>query len=189
MTSVKHPLTAPTGHLPAAPVSSRSPCFSMNSLRIGSSAACRPGFVGWMMFFRTRSLHSRCAILRSSARSSAGATYVMWPGFLPRSRRTSSWSAQMSRTAAWPISIASSILASGSSFAPASTMVTESFDPATMRSSVDCERLVSLGQSSSRPSKQPTRAQPTGPLSGIPAAMMAMEDAIPARTSGSFSPS
>ena len=102
-------------------------------------------------------------------------------------RATSSFCARASRLhSAWPKAIASSIVSSGTSLAPDSTMSTASSVPAMMRSRVEVARSAAVGLATSRPSTWPTRTAPTGPPNGMPERQSAAEPPFIARTSGSF---
>ena len=88
---------------------------------------------------------------------------------------------------AWPKAIASSMVSSGTSLAPASTMSTASSVPAITSSSVDTVCSAVVGLTTNRPSTCPTRTAPTGPSNGMPDRQSAADAPFIARTSGSFS--
>ena len=68
-------------------------------------------------------------------------------------------------------------------FAPASTIMTESFVPATTRSSSLSSICWIVGLSVSLPSTVPTRTQPSGPSNGALEMWSAADAAFTARTS------
>ena len=89
----------------------------------------------------------------------------------------------------WPKTTAPSIVASDSSLASLSTIITASRVPATTRSSALFLTCSMLGLRTYSSSMKPTRAAPIGPKNGTPLIVSAAEAATIARMSGSFSPS
>ena len=86
---------------------------------------------------------------------------------LPAWRRSSSCASQSFTISACASSSASRIFSSGISFAPASTIVSPSFVPTTIRSSSPLSSLSRrVGLTTSSPSIRPTRTAPTGPRNG-----------------------
>ena len=63
--------------------------------------------------------------------------------------------------------IASNITSSGTSFAPASTMLTASFVPATVKSISDASNSSTVGFNTNSPSIRPTITPAIGPSNGI----------------------
>jgi len=103
---------------------------------------------------------------------------------LPTSATISSINATIFLISSWAVSIASSINDSGTSSAPASTIITASFVPETVR----CSELFSLcsavGFITNAPSTRPTFTEPVGPLNGISDIDKATDEPIIATTSG-----
>src|SRR5215204_321431 len=86
---------------------------------------------------------------------------------LPTCSRSCSWTSQMRMISAYARSSASRSVSSGISSAPASTIVSPSFVPTTIRSSVLCSSLSwSVGLITNSPSIWPMRTAPTGPMKG-----------------------
>ena len=83
--------------------------------------------------------------------------------------------------------MASTRVSSGTSRAPASTMMTDSSVAAITRSSALSSRLSKVGFTTSRPSTSPTRTAPNGPRKGTPATHTAADAPFIARIAGSFS--
>ena len=103
---------------------------------------------------------------------------------LPARRRSSSCASQSLRISACASSKASSSVCSGTSFAPASTIVRPSLVPTTMRSSSEPSSISgSVGLTTSSPSTIPTRTPPTGPRKGSGEIWSAAEAPLMARMS------
>ena len=77
--------------------------------------------------------------------------------------------------------------ASGSRFAPASTIMIASRVPATIRSSSESFIWLKVGLTTNSPSIRPTRTEAIGPLNGISLIVSAADAAIVPTTSGRFS--
>ena len=77
--------------------------------------------------------------------------------------------------------------ASGSSFAPASTIMIASRVPATIRSSSESASSVCVGLMTNWPSIRPTRTDAIGPRNGISLIVSAADAASVPTTSGLFS--
>ena len=80
--------------------------------------------------------------------------------------------------------IASTITSSGTSLAPASTMVMPRSIPATTRSRSDCSRSSGVRKALSSPFTLPTRRPATGPSNGVPVNIRALLAATIATISG-----
>ncbi|MCG3135295.1 MAG: hypothetical protein HMLKMBBP_02865 [Planctomycetes bacterium] len=170
-------------------IAAGSPSFGVFSSRIffiaSLWAALRTSFVPGVRC--TSSSHAAYfdSIEERSAASSArpaNGTLVF-----PPSRTSSSWAAQSFRISAWAISRASTMSASGISFADASTIVMAFDVPTTTRSSWLVFRWVSVGFTTHAPSTRPMRTAPTGPFQGSDDTARAAEAAFTARTSWSNS--
>ena len=85
---------------------------------------------------------------------------------LPTSARSSSRAAQILRISVCASSRASRIVSSGIWSPPASTIVSASLVPTTMRSSVDSSSCSSVGLRTNSSSRRPTRTAPIGPRNG-----------------------
>ena len=77
-----------------------------------------------------------------------------------------------------------SIFSSGTSFAPASTIMMASLVPATVRCRSLFSRSATVGLSTSSPSTRPTTTEPVGPAKGISDTHRAMEEPSIAGISG-----
>ena len=93
----------------------------------------------------------------------------------------------MAWSARWPNRMASAITSSGSSLAPASTIMIASRVPETTRSSSDSASWLMVGLITNSPSMRPMRTAPTGPRKGISLMVSAADAAIVPMMSGSFS--
>ena len=76
---------------------------------------------------------------------------------------------------------------SGSSFAPASTIITASWEPAMVRFSSDFSRCSTVGLMMNCPSTRPTRTPAIGPAHGISETESAQDAPIIAAISGGLS--
>ena len=112
----------------------------------------RAAIIGASHFWRT-----------SAATAGVYASGAFQSGFrYPAFRWSSFWAATIERTNSCPKKIASIIVRSETSRAPASTMTTASSVPATMRSTSDLSRSALVGFTMNFPSTRPTRTAPTG---------------------------
>ena len=78
-----------------------------------------------------------------------------------------SWRSMSGWSARWPNRMASAMTSSGSSLAPASTIMIASRVPETTRSSSDSASWLKVGLTTNSPSMRPMRTAPTGPWKGI----------------------
>ncbi len=84
----------------------------------------------------------------------------------------------------WPNNMASKIVSSGTSFAPASTIMMASLVPATTRLRSLTSLLSNVGLMTNSPSTNPTETAPIGPSKGMSEIDRAIEEPIIATTSG-----
>ena len=106
---------------------------------------------------------------------------------LPISLAISSTKSQISLIISWPSSIASSISASLTSWAPASTIIMAVFVPARDKFILELFLCSSFGLIIYFPSMYPTSTEPVGPSKGISEIERAIEEPIIATISGEWS--
>ena len=106
---------------------------------------------------------------------------------LPTSAVIVSWNATIFLISSCPNKIASSITSSGSSFAPASTIITASFEPATVKFRSDFSLCSTVGFTTNFLSIRPIRTPAIGPLNGISDTHNAQDAPIIAANSGALS--
>ncbi len=103
---------------------------------------------------------------------------------LPALARSSSCASQSLTISPWATPSASRTVASGTRLAPASTIVSPSFVPTTIRSRSElCSVSSSVGLTTSWPSISPIRTAPIGPPKGSGETVSAAEMALIARMS------
>ena len=106
---------------------------------------------------------------------------------LPHARCMSCWNATMRWISLWPKRIASSTTSSESSCAPASTIMTASCEPATVRFSVETARCSSVGLMTNSSLTRPTRTPAIGPSNGMSETVSAALAPIMPAISGALS--
>ncbi len=147
---------------------SSSPNFSWKyswvSFLTSSNLASRSSFSGVFRAASSLGVAYSCTAATISASGSAASSSILGR---PYWAAISSWKAAILLISSWPKKIASRITSSGTSLAPASTMMMASLVPATIRSKSLSLLCSEVGLITKWPSTRPTCTAATGPANGI----------------------